>query len=222
MAKKSVTEQDNFSYLLTSLLSVLLLSAISEQLLHLEQSYIVGALVVFLSISVLGVSKNKVVSKGKLYILCAIFLIALISAWMDSLNLDILQLVLILAFLLYTLKSAARQVLFSGEITGNNIVGSICLFLLFGLIWSFIYLINLQIFPDSFNGIEPAPWDEQLGGVIYYSFITLTTIGYGEITPALPIPRFFAYLEAIVGQFYMAVLVASLVGAHMSQKENKD
>ena len=49
--------------------------------------------------------------------------------------------------------------------------------------------------------------------MIYFSFVTLTTLGYGDITPLLPVPRFFVYMESVVGQLYLAVLVASLIGA---------
>ena len=57
---------------------------------------------------------------------------------------------------------------------------------------------------------------------IYFSFVTLSTLGYGDISPASEIARSLVYLEAICGQFYIAILVASLVGAHMSeQAENK-
>lgn len=64
-------------------------------------------------------------------------------------------------------------------------------------------------------------WFELMPNYIYFSFVTLTTLGYGEITPTLPITRFLVYSEAIIGQFYMAILVASLVGTHLSENQNK-
>ena len=51
--------------------------------------------------------------------------------------------------------------------------------------------------------------------LLYYSFVTLTTLGYGDITPIHPVARTLAYLEAVIGQLYIAVLIASLVGRYL-------
>ena len=58
----------------------------------------------------------------------------------------------------------------------------------------------------------------QLTELMYYSFVTITTLGYGDLTPLKPMVRTLAYLEAILGQFYVAVLVAWLVGMYLSGK----
>ena len=58
--------------------------------------------------------------------------------------------------------------------------------------------------------------------LLYYSFVTLTTLGYGDITPEGSIARVIAYLAAIVGQFYIAILVGTLVGMYLSQRKHED
>ncbi len=58
----------------------------------------------------------------------------------------------------------------------------------------------------------------QLTELMYYSFVTITTLGYGDLTPLKPMVRTLAYLEAILGQFYVAILVAWLVGMYLSSK----
>lgn len=121
---------------------------------------------------------------------------------------------------------AARQVLLTGEITGNKIVGAICIFFLLGLIWTTLYLLLLELDPASFNNVNEARWHENFPKMVYFSFVTLTTLGYGDVTPALPIVQFLAYLEAVMGLFYIAVMVASLVGIRitshsMSQADEK-
>lgn len=108
---------------------------------------------------------------------------------------------------------AARRVLFSGRVDGNSILGGIAIYLLLGLIWSTLYLINLEFQPTALNGIEYQRWEDSLFEVTYFSYVTLATLGYGEISPALPISQGLAYLEAITGTFYMAIVVASLIGA---------
>ncbi len=84
-----------------------------------------------------------------------------------------------------------------------------------------IALFNRRIFsPGSFHDTGEIYSDTQLWEFIYYSFVTITTLGYGDIYPLIPFARSLAYLEAVCGQLYIALLVASLVGGYMSSKQN--
>jgi len=134
----------------------------------------------------------------------------------------VISLVVSLLFLLLSIYLAIRHILFSGKITPNKIIGSLCIYLLIGIIWGLIYIFIAILFTEPINGITQASEYTQMWDYIYYSFVTLTTLGYGDITPSMPIIRSLAYLEAICGQFYLAILVASLVGAYLAdhQKPN--
>lgn len=128
------------------------------------------------------------------------------------------SLVSLFLFLVLAIWAALKQVGWTSEINGNRIVGAICIYLLLGTIWAVAYTIVELAAPGSFNGIElmdEAGWDSRW---IYFSFITLTTLGYGDITPATSTARVLAYSEAIFGVFYMAVLVAGLVSAYMAER----
>ena len=116
-----------------------------------------------------------------------------------------------------TLKPAVKQALFAGEITSNSIIGSICIFLLLGLIWTMLYLLVAEFIPDAFAGVEPFNWKQNLPDYIYFSFVTLTTLGFGDMLPISPLARFLVYMEAVTGVFYMAIVVSSLVGAKMAK-----
>jgi len=109
--------------------------------------------------------------------------------------------------------AAARQVLFTRSIEWNTIVGTVAVFLLLGLIGSLVHLVALEFWHEGFNGIEYQNWNDNFGAMTYFSFVTMTTLGYGDISPAIPITRTLVYLQAITGTFYMAVVVASLVSA---------
>jgi voltage-gated potassium channel len=122
-------------------------------------------------------------------------------------------LVVCLVFYCGMAYTAARQVLFSGRIDHNTIIGTVSIFLLLGLIWALMYLITLEYWPGGINGIDVRNWNDNLGSAIYFSFITMTSTGYGDITPVLPVTRTLAYMQAITGTFYMAVLVAHLISA---------
>ena len=78
-----------------------------------------------------------------------------------------------------------------------------------------MYLLVAEAVPDAFNGLQQAPWYDNFSVLSYYSF---TTLGYGDISPNLPIPQFLAYMEAVVGVLYIAILVASLIGVRMSNR----
>lgn len=101
------------------------------------------------------------------------------------------------------------QIFRSGPVTQVRIQGAIAVYLLFGFLWAHVYHILLLRQPGSFafQGGEPstpADW-------IYFSYVTLTTLGYGDITPVRPVARILSISEALTGQLYLAVLIARLV-----------
>lgn len=108
---------------------------------------------------------------------------------------------------------AARQVFSSGGIELNQIIGTVALYLLLGLIWALLYLIALEFWPAGINGIDYKNWNDNFGVTVYFSYVTMASLGYGDITPAAPVIRTLAYLQAIGGLFYMAIVVAGMLGA---------
>jgi len=85
-----------------------------------------------------------------------------------------------------------------------------------------LYLLIERIAPGSFKGLPATADSATVDALLYFSFISLTTMGFGDITPTLPLARFLTYLEGLVGQFYLAILVASLVGARVSSWQQKE
>jgi voltage-gated potassium channel Kch len=112
-------------------------------------------------------------------------------------------------------------------VTLDIIAAGISVYLFFGNICGFIYAIIGRVDPNAFT--IPAATASYLGdnlsdvsSAMYFSFVTLTTLGYGDISPVAPVARFLVYMEAIVGVFYMAILVASLIGIQSSTIQAKD
>ena len=91
-------------------------------------------------------------------------------------------------------------------------------YLLLGIIWSTLYAMLAEYRQGAFHGLPDGGWYENFPNLIYFSFITLTTAGYGDITPITPLAHFLAFMEAVIGQFYLAVLVASLVGSVIADR----
>jgi hypothetical protein len=109
-------------------------------------------------------------------------------------------------------------VLGRGKVTWDKIYGAICAYLLCGSAWMFAYSVIEEVQPGSFSWLNsPLPHDlvDRVMHLRYFSFVTLATIGYGDIVPRLPAARTLALLEAILGQFYLVALVGRLVGLHI-------
>ena len=99
----------------------------------------------------------------------------------------------------------------------HSIFGVVTSYLLLGLAWSMLYLALLQLDPETFEPsifvVPEADRDVgELSTLIYYSFVTMSTLGYGDIRPLTGIARTLSWMQAVTGQFYIAVLVAWLIG----------
>jgi len=216
---KKISAEDNFNYLLLALILLLFSIAAIEQFAGgTGQRLVSAATIVSLIISVWSVRKQKVWFRTGMGFAFLVLIVVLVSALFNLAGLDVVHLLMLLIFYVMTAIFAARQVLFTGEITGNKIVGAMCIFFLLGLIWATLYLLLLELDPATFNNVEYQEWQNNSSKIIYFSFVTLTTLGYGEITPAVPLARFLTYLEAITGLFYIAVIVASLVGVSIASR----
>lgn len=225
LSRKHVTEQDNFSYLLFSLFFLLLSSAVVDQFFArslVGQSLVLAFTVISMSIAVWSLRSSKYAFNTALGLVAATVVISAIVLLLDKAELEFIHLLLMLYFFVMTLRLAAQQALFSGHITRNSIIGSICIFLLLGLIWVMLYLLLAEFTPNAFSGLEAGSWQENFPDFIYFSFVTLTTLGFGDLLPLSPLARFLVYAEAIVGVFYMAIVVSSLVGAGTTKLQEKN
>jgi hypothetical protein len=129
----------------------------------------------------------------------------------------------LLCFLLLAMV-ILRQVFMDGPVTVTRIKGAMAVYILIGFSWSYIYqLIDLQI-PGAFNlpHSTTAPNDiRHSADLTYFSFVTLTTLGYGDITAVHPISRMFVIIEALIGQLYPATLLARLVSLEIMHREKQ-
>ena len=123
-----------------------------------------------------------------------------------------------LAFFVYILSILVENVFGSRRISADLIVGSICIYFLMCILWAFLYMFVALAFPNSFNLETPLLTFQNMNDFIYYSIVTITTLGYGDILPLSRPARTLAALEAIVGQIYLTVLIARIVGIHLSQR----
>jgi len=135
---------------------------------------------------------------------------------------QIISQILFLAYVLWVVGLAVAR---AAVITTDILCGAVCVYLLFGVLAGFVLLLIEFIAPGSFaiSNWSTTPAQEQdlflhdPGWLIYFSFITLTTVGYGDVLPANAVARSAAVLVAVIGQMLLMVQIARLVGLHVAQ-----
>jgi len=121
------------------------------------------------------------------------------------------------AFMAIIVVAILRHIFLQQDVSADLIAGAIVAYLLMALMWSMLYGVLEAAHPGSFN-LPAGTLQTQPGLFRYFSLVTITTVGYGDITPATPVARAFANLEAVVGQLYLVILVSWLVGTYVSKK----
>ena len=202
--KLKVNDRNNFKILLFALIFFLFGDSIADQFqLDYTQRFVNLVLMVTLLINVWAVDNPRTnMISWKWGATMVISLTMITDSLIDSNFLSVFQLLMAFLFLSLTTWQAWTQVMFTGVVDANKIIGAICIYLLLGLVWAFAYLIVEAFLPGSMKGLSGDLWQE--------------TLGYGDITPAEPITRFLATMEAVVGIFYTTVLVASLIGIRLA------
>lgn len=220
MAKMAlrVSRNNNFIWLLAGLVFFLFAGAVARQLELENTNRIVNfALMLTLVVNIWFIEGRQTQAAAwKVFATIMIAGTMITDSVIASNVLAKFQLFMTFTFLALTLWQAWSQVMFTGVVDRNTIIGSVCIYLLMGLLWAFAYLIVEAFLPGSMKGLDHDLWQNNTTALVYYSLVTLTTLGYGDISPAQPITQFLAYMEAVTGVFYMAVLVASLIGIRLA------
>ena len=154
-----------------------------------------------------------------------LFAIALLAAsilldlkQLGSLDLYLDELAWLIAGLTLSIV-VARAVFAPGKVTFHRIIGAILLYLNIGVVFVGLFGLTALISTKAFSAIEPQSGDFAFADkLIYFSFVTLTTMGYGDIVPLHPYARSLANIEAIIGQLYPATLLARLVTLEVESK----
>jgi hypothetical protein len=161
-----------------------------------------------------------------LVIVLAVAILAL--SWAEKIRLvtdmAVLTTGLNLIFLGILLVVVIAQVFQDGPVTAHRIRGAIVIYLLLGVLWGFIYQVVAFTSPQAFRlpeGLVTGDLDALRRELTYFSFVTLTTTGYGDITAVHPVARTLAMLEALVGQLYPAIVLAWLVSLAIMHQKGK-
>ncbi len=126
-------------------------------------------------------------------------------------------------FFIYTTGIMFSHVIKGSKVTIQTFYGAIGVYLLIGLTYTSIYGLLELLSPGSINlkNFEGEMYPFKVTELIYFSYVTLTTLGYGDIVPVSSYARSLAISEAVIGQLYLTILVARLVGLHISSIQNR-
>lgn len=214
---RKITKKNNFAYLFAALTMLLFFAALSREIEGtLFEGLVDASTVAALLLGVHSLKSERSWSWAVYIMALTLALLLLAKSLLGREVSEFASLLILLLFFSGSFWLSVRQIVMSRIVDANMMIGSVVLYLLLGLAWTALYLLLIKGFPEGFSGLEPLPWQENFLHVAYYSFVTLTTLGYGDIAPRCSLCRFFVLAEAVAGVFYVAVIVSSLVSARMN------
>jgi len=208
--------QNRFNYLLMVLVGLFIVSPLFQAEGTMNFRPILPTIY---AIAMIAIIWTIVENKKIFYILAGIKLISYILDMMAHfhfitnferlihLSSRFVQIILIFYVIIHLMKW-----LFSvKKVDTDTVKGGICVYILLGLTWMALYRFVYEIDPNSFSVQFGQAWE-----FLYFSFTTLTTVGYGDITPVSSFAMMLTNLEGMAGQLFLAIFVARLIGLHIA------
>ena len=214
--KNLLSSKDRFLILLCLILGLLVLVPILNRFVaaHIFLEMFLTAIVISM---VYAISHKK----GQVIVGMFLAIMMLASLWSQyfyqNKGIAAFGMIAGIIFIAMVTASILSFILKSEEVNLEIIYAAILLYLLAALMWAFLYAFLELVDPVSFN-IDLKEPKGYLLVFQYYSLVTITTLGYGDITPVTEVAKAFSVLEAVVGQLYLVVAVAWLVGMYVSRK----
>jgi voltage-gated potassium channel len=213
-------EKNRFVLLLFATLFVLILPAFVSIGILREILFVASLSFLFIqSMIVATTSKKQMIT-----LRYAVVVIMMLLFWLDPLGLkwpllDEMRLVLMSLFFIFITYYLLKFMRKAKRVNGSVIITAVNIYLLMGIVFASLAFLFYKILPEAYNFpdyiTEPA-----FVQFNYYSFITMSTVGYGDITPRIPQTQTLGYLIAITGQLYVAIIIAFLVGKLLVSAEN--
>ena len=215
-SKLTWSNSKRFNYLFVSLVLFIVLPPFLVDLFFLKYA------VILLLINVLGICTIIISVKSPVerydFVLFIVLILASVLDDTQSIGLEIFRSIFIFLFFTLTIRRLVIYILKVDKVTESVIIGAVSAYLLLGLTGAVLTNLVGIIYPGSFK----APSDfHNFYNMVYYSFVTMSTLGYGDIVPQTPQAKSVAMTISVFGQLYLAVLMAMLVGKFLSYKNNE-
>lgn len=205
--------------LLAYLLFVILISPMVQD--FEKVTWIMAALFVLVMLAAVRTMADKKSHQRIAYVLAFIAIYGQVGIlyfpgpWMESIR-DMFTALFLFAVSVVLLRNVLIR---SQVVTADLIVGAINVYLMIGMAFAFLFAYVELTHPGSFTGLNAmAGKYNEIDPLLYFSYVTLSTLGYGDVTPVTDMATTLSYVEAIFGQLYLAILVARLVGLYVMGK----
>ena len=201
-----------FLFLFITTLLFCLVTACNAEMGLPQLTDFIFAVLFITSILVIGEKEDKFFAW--LIVLGIIQLVQItLSIWITHTALATLKAFFAMMFFLLLTVASLRLTLQDKTISITTLFGSLSGYLFIGLAFAYLYLMIFVLYPHSFSGLKP---HEEVRA-IYYSFITLTTVGFGDVVATNPLLQTLSWMESFCGQAYMAVFISLLVGRYVAE-----
>jgi len=209
-----------------ALLVMLLVLIVVAPLISMESSWFVIE-IIFDSLLLAGVYSVGP-SRQRLSFL-VLTVVTLAVRWGELLSgatgLDMTALALTVVWLVYALAIIVAHLFNRRDVSVDTILGAVVAYLLAAVAFSMLFQIIEIASPGSFTGLPATAQEDrpEMGNaMVYFSFVCITTMGYGDIVPVSNLARPLAVIEGVFGQLYLAVMIARLVGLHAASEGGKE
>lgn len=220
----ALRKEPNFHYLLAGIVAFLLLGPTVENFLgnRLDGIVLMTAYTGMLVLSLWGLQDTRwIFVSGTALAILSVVMIAT-DVLIPDIDLALVSLTLYLLFQLLTIWLASSYLFTGSSVSMNKIVGGTCVYFLIGMTWAIFYVFLIAFDTDAFQGSNLGPEGQIYWDLTYFSFVTITTLGFGDILPVSPTAKALAYTEAVVGQIYVAVFIGAMVATYIGHRVNKD
>ena len=208
-----------FGVLLASLILMMFLPFVLPERLGTLLTPVLFTVVLLSSLSAVADSRRHFRIGAALAVpTCALIIV---SAAVETSRLSVAVSVFAIAFLGYVAILILAFVLRAREVDLGIVLGSVCVYLLVAFMWASGYALIEDLHPGSFAIPSVTVEESTRNALQYFSFVTITTLGYGDIQPVTRLARMVSVLEAVIGQLYLVILVARLVGLHTALESAK-
>jgi hypothetical protein len=211
-------ELHRFKLLLLATFMTLVLPAFAGNGLFSQLIFVITQSFLFIQSMLVANLRKSGKQLMRFVVFAMIFVIWLQPAGYESIYTEYLKLSLFVLFFLFIIWNLALFVSQSKVADKNVLIASVNIYLLAGIVGASLTFVCYLIYPDAYNLPDYIP-QPRFVHFLYYSFITMSTVGYGDITPRIPETQTVAYLISVAGQLYVAIIIAFLIGKYLMHGE---
>lgn len=213
-------ERNRFQLLLLCTVLLLVLPAFAGSGRLYQLIFVITLSFVFVQSMVVAQFRKSRKRWVRIVVLVMILVMLLKPIGIESVYLEFLKLSFMVIFFTVVILHLTRFISKSTSVNMNVLITSINIYLLAGIVGASLTMACYQIFPEAYN-FPVYIVNPQFVHFLYYSFITMSTVGYGDIIPRVPETQTLAYLLSVTGQLYVAIIIAFLIGKYLMQGDHQ-